>query len=90
MTDAAGFSIDLDEDAIREWYDKILSSRHEGVLADIGGSAYHQVMRMGIDEGLLEQPEPIRDPNEIRDVLQLMCRRPQRRKDQPGETVWFR
>ena len=88
--DAAGFSIDLDEDAIREWYDKILSSRHEGVLADIGGSAYHHVMRMGIDEGLLEEPEPIRDPNEIRDVLQLMCRRPQRRKDRPGESVWFR
>ena len=47
-------------------------------------------MRMGIDEGLLEEPEPIRDPNEIRDVLQLMCRRPQRRKDRPGESVWFR
>lgn len=90
MTDAAGFSIDLDEDAIREWYDKILSSRHEGVLADIGGSAYRHVMRMGIDEGLLEEPEPVRDPNEIRDVLQLMCRRPQRRKDRPGESIWFR
>lgn len=90
MTDAAGFSIDLDEDAIREWYDKILSSRHEGVLADIGGSAYRHVMRMGIGEGLLEESEPVRDPNEIRDVLQLMCRRPQGRKDRPGEIVWFR
>ena len=89
MTDTAGFSIDLDEDAIREWYDKILSSLHEGVLAVIGGSAYRHVMRMGIDGGLLvEEPEPVRDPNEIRDVVQLI-RRPQRRKDRPGETVRF-
>ena len=92
-TDVGSFR-NFDEDPIREQYDYILSSRHEGILVDIGNCAYSHVMAEGIEAGLLETPGPIVPAKEIRDVLQLIGRRPQLRcGSRPSDAragIWFR
>lgn len=67
MAPTDSFHLDL-----RDGYDAILNSRHEGVLTEIGHRAWRSVVDVGVARGLLE-PVPLQPPvHEIGSVARLM------------------
>ena len=70
----AAFIGDESKDGIIEWYERILSSRHERILAEIGGLAYIEVMSSAVEAGMVKPPGKVA-PSEIRHVTELMLTR---------------
>lgn len=68
-------------DEIMGWYEKILSSRHERILAQIGGLAYDEIMLSGVKAGLLRQPDPLA-PSEFRHVTKVMLAKHDRKNSE--------
>lgn len=77
------FQLDL-----RDRYDAILNSRHEGVLIEIGHRAWRSLVDTAVERGLLE-PVPLQSPHEISRVAALM-RLSWPRTTPPGGTLQFR